>query len=209
MFTRAKVEQLKFGHNLVDGDGFTGFGATIHAGTGAYYEGSAAWEFLRGQILREWIAGRPDACGRGGAGTRPWAFWAYDARERRQRIDGGIHPHDNPARQAQIAAEEAKYPGCTERYSRLYYGLPSAILGGEGIDDNVAIYESEAEYIDRLGLWLPNELALGVPLLTAEIAAEKLKLAARANEPSVAELDNLRRFDALLVRLRAKLEATS
>jgi hypothetical protein len=208
MFTLGKLAQLKHGHAF-GWDAFTGFGQTLHRDTPAYFEASAAWEFLRPQILREWVTMARRPGDHGGPGTRPFAWWMFDARERRRRIDGKPHPFDDPARQAYIANLETQHPGQRGRYTRLFYGAPCCLMRGEGFDDFGMEFEEEFEFIDRLNLWLPGELALGVPVLAADIAKLRASLNDGPKEPTSQDLDRLRRFDAVLVALTAKLEATS
>ncbi|MEN1679251.1 MAG: hypothetical protein AAGJ46_06630 [Planctomycetota bacterium] len=98
----------------------------------------AGWRQFGPTILKEWIAEKP--------GTRPWAWWEFDAPELRQRVDGGEHPCNNPERVARLGAEKAK---------QAYFGCPN-ILALE--DDFAAKWETEAAYLYRLGLLEEGEL---------------------------------------------------
>jgi len=90
-----------------------------------------AWEQLREGFMEVWKAEF--------AGTRPHAWWKFDAPERRLRIDGNPHPFDNPQRED----------------TGLYYGKPNRLICK---DDFMAEYEGQLEYLLRLGLIEPEEV---------------------------------------------------
>ena len=107
------------------------------------------WLDLRADIMRRWVADQP--------GTRPWGWWKFDAPELRQRIDGGVHPFDDPAWHSLVADQEAKYPhGLNLR--ELRFGIlnihPQQVPGLAN-----AKYESQQAYLSRLNLMTPEELA--------------------------------------------------
>ncbi len=79
-----------------------------------------AWTLVRDAMTREHARRRP--------GTRPWAWWTFDAPEPRRLIDG------TPDRVSPAAVT--------------WLGMPSA---------HACTYESEAAYLRRLGLLLPGE----------------------------------------------------
>lgn len=95
------------------------------------------WNELRDELLPDWIAESP--------GTRPWAWWQFDAPERRRRINGA-HPFDNPERSAS--------------QNRLWFGRPAVYVCR---DDSEARYETEREYLTRLNLLLPEEMDSTAP----------------------------------------------
>jgi hypothetical protein len=104
-----------------------------------------AWEASRAELLREWIGRHP--------GTRPWAWWAYDAPEggRRRRLNG-VHPFDCPKRRAhvnKIAKQPDAAPDYLEQMHKLSFGVPNAYCVE---DDWKAEYESEADFLKRYGL---------------------------------------------------------
>lgn len=136
-------------------------------------EMAGAWQCLAPQILRDWIRMTPRPGGHGGAGTRPAAWWAYDARERRQRIDGKPHPFDNPERQAKIDSMIAQYPRSERDFNFLFYGGIGAYLVP---DDFSAVFETEYEYLKRLGLLLDGE---------EELYAERVRIAALRQPPAI------------------------
>lgn len=211
MFTTHHLQQLRTGHDHGSAFGGGAFGDGrdgLQLGSRGLGDAKAAWQIFRDEILHDWIREQGPHYRPQGPGTRPWAWWAFDAPEPRRRIDGGIHPHDDPARHAHVAAWDARHPGFARRAGKLYFGLPSCLMRGEGFDDFSAEYEAEFQYIDRLGLWLPGELAMGVPLLAAAIAKHRAALQGE-REPSEQDLARLRVLDADLVRLTAKLEAQS
>lgn len=104
-----------------------------------------AWRRHRRDIMDEWISEHPL--------TRPWAWWAYDAPERRRCLSG-THPHDNPERERIIRECEREHPGYREQVSRLSYGMPNALMLRSDFD---AIYETTADYLERLNLMDPSE----------------------------------------------------
>jgi len=132
------------------------------------------WKVLRGELLPKWIAEHP--------GTRPYAWWVFDAPERRRRIgtmhprcpgkdrhtlsesdyelveDGKSHPFANPERTAKVDNWRRQYPDVAGRdaYS-LHRGVPACLLVR---DDFYARYESEAAYLHRLGLLTESERAI-------------------------------------------------
>lgn len=102
-----------------------------------------AWEELRDELLALHIAERP--------GSRPWAWWQYDAPERRQRLDG-VHPFDDLIRTEhveRIARKPDTSPSFRDRAHELYFGKPACLIVP---DDFEAAFESELDYLDRLGL---------------------------------------------------------
>lgn len=93
---------------------------------------AAAWEELHEELLAAHIAEHP--------GTRPWAWWAFDAPESRRFL--GDEPEDlSPF--------------------GVWYGMASSW--------GCAFYETEADYLDRLGLLTDAErAALNRPVTTKE-----------------------------------------
>ncbi len=78
-------------------------------------------------------------------GTRPAAFWAFDAPEPRQKIENGEYWRAAPGH------EEAW---------REYRGMDRAMVPTTEnleIDNYVVEYETEADYLRRLNLLLPGE----------------------------------------------------
>lgn len=106
-----------------------------------------AWELLRDKLLPKWIAEHP--------GQRPFAWWAYDAPERRRRLGGRPHPFDNPARWERVEQLREEYPHVD--YSDCYglrFGVPARFV----VDgDEQAQYEPEPVYMCRLGLLTDDE----------------------------------------------------
>ncbi len=118
-----------------------------------------AWEALGGEILKDWIRCEPpnEATSYACPGTRPWAWWEFDAPELRRRTDGKPHPFENPDRIAHVAEKEAEFPGYAERAMRVWYGLPALFCTP---DDFGAEYETQLNHLKRLDLLLPGELEL-------------------------------------------------
>ena len=99
------------------------------------------WYFEIGTMLPDWIAENP--------GTRPWAWWKFDAPERRKRIDGPCHPFDNPERIERVSTNG------TELWdNNLSLGKPSILVVEDCFD---AKYETQLDYLKRLDLLIPAE----------------------------------------------------
>jgi hypothetical protein len=100
----------------------------------------AAWEELRDEIMRLHLEGfgPEDAdvlLGRDEGpqpGSRPWGWWAFDAPERRRVVAGKEHP--------------------IEGKPEYYFGMPNPSRG-------LVEYESQDDYLRRLGLLTPEEEA--------------------------------------------------
>ena len=92
-----------------------------------------AWSDLKDEILPDWIAEH--------AGSRPSAWWLFDAPGRRERTDGGIHPFDRPG-----------YP---EHLKKLAFGKPACHATRE---DFLAEFEDEEDFLRRHGLLEPSEM---------------------------------------------------
>jgi len=78
-------------------------------------------------------------------GTRPAGFWAYDAPEPLRILKN---------------AEWWKVEAGHESEWRCYWGMHPATHPAEGWSEAgypLAEYETEADYLERLGLWLPGE----------------------------------------------------
>jgi hypothetical protein len=117
-------------------------------------EFAGKWQFLGPQIIREWVAmNDPRPGGHGGPGTRPCGFWVYDAPERRRCLNG-VHPHDDPVREAKIAEIVRQYSHRASDFNYLFYGLPSQFMVPA---DFTREYESEFAYLKRLGLLFEGE----------------------------------------------------
>lgn len=118
-----------------------------------------AWEIFRDEILHDWIRDKPQYPGYygPGPGTRPWAWWKFDAPELRRRIDGKPHPFENPDRIAAIAEREIKFPGFAQTANKTYFGTSSCLFMR---DDFGAEYETQQQYLERLDLLLPGEREL-------------------------------------------------
>ncbi|MBN2559398.1 MAG: hypothetical protein JXQ75_00510 [Phycisphaerae bacterium] len=117
-----------------------------------------AWETLRAELLPKWIAAHP--------GTRPYAWWVFDAPERRRRTDGRPHPFDNIERNTKVNDWRQKYTDVADREAyKLWFGKPGCLMV---LDDFHAVYEAEAEYLDRHGLPTEDERAALVVHCVAE-----------------------------------------
>ncbi len=144
-YTTWHVKQLEHGH-----DWGNGFGGDVEAIC-------AAWKIFRAQILEDWIHGEPDYASEGpGPGSRPWAWWKFDAPELRRRVDG-THPFDDPVRIKAVEERAAKHPDFKATANKVYFGKPCCLCFP---DDFEATYESEFDYLERLGLLLPGELEM-------------------------------------------------
>ena len=169
MFTRAHYRCLQHGFKYFLDDGHYD-GRSLWRNESLRVEMARAWQFLRPQLLAEWITLPTRAGDHGGPGTRPAGWWVYDAKQRRQRIDGKPHPFDNPERQAKIAAVLAQYPQRAPDFDYLFYGLPCPLVIP---DDFAAAFETEFDYLNRLGLLLPGEVELYAEMQRREAERKK------------------------------------
>jgi hypothetical protein len=85
-----------------------------------------AWEDLRDELVAEHIAQEP--------GTRPWAWWRWEAPEPRRQISAGPEP----------VLDHGLWFG----KPRCYRGVPPSNM-----------FESEADFLDRLNLLTSAERA--------------------------------------------------
>lgn len=112
-------------------------------------EAHLLWQQLRDELLPAYVIEHP--------GTRPAAWWLWDAVERRQRIDGGTHPFDNHERQTRLVAlfgPRGENPEPHADAYRLAFGRPTTCVIE---DDFQAEYETQTDYLDRLGLLEDSE----------------------------------------------------
>jgi hypothetical protein len=117
-----------------------------------------AWEIFRDEILYDWIRDKPQyGTGRPGPGTRPWAWWEFDAPELLRRVDGKPHPLENPERIAHLEKMEAEWPGYKERTGKLYFGKTACLFLP---DDFEAQYEATFDLLKRHDMLLPGELEM-------------------------------------------------
>jgi len=105
-----------------------------------------AWHEIKDALLPAFIEQCP--------GQRPWCWWRFEATERRRAVDGKPHPFDDPERQAHLDRIAATLPPeeRAEYYrtaNALTYGLPRFICTKSM---TLREYESQPEYLDRLGL---------------------------------------------------------
>lgn len=92
-------------------------------------QAQSLWAAHRDTLLAEWIERRP--------GTRPHAWWRFEAREPRKAVDGMPHPFANEARGKIVGGLDLEFgmPNCW---------LPDGNWGRK--------FETQKEYLTRLGL---------------------------------------------------------
>jgi hypothetical protein len=96
-----------------------------------------AWREHRDVMLGDWIAERP--------GTRPWAFWRFDAPEPRRILEQEPRTHATIIFRAQGIAESPEV-------------WATRILMGDAQPDVRLVVEAQAEYLRRNALLAPGEL---------------------------------------------------
>ena len=108
-----------------------------------------AWEIMREKIMADWIREQP--------GTRPWAWWKFDAPPpaRRERVDGLPHPHDNKARTLKVADSNSET--LWKAAYRLWFGLPSAYIMPFDKGLKTEMFEPEWSFLQRHNLLLPAD----------------------------------------------------
>ncbi len=92
-------------------------------------EDRAAWDVIASEAVRDWTTRYP--------GTRPAAWWEFDAPELRGLTGGAFDRTDSP------------------RGRCFATGIPHIAR----FNADPPMVEAEAAYLDRLGLWLPGERA--------------------------------------------------
>ena len=108
----------------------------------------AAWVEIRSLLLAKFINEMP--------GTRPWAFWEYDAPERRRCH--GKHPFDDPARKRDMEKWRQEYPDVHRPEMDLYFGIPQMISSRA---ESELEFETEGEFLIRLNLLTDFEREVG------------------------------------------------
>ena len=98
------------------------------------------WRDHGPKIMRSWIKSSP--------GSRPWAWWKFDATERR-RCTSGKHPFDEPDFESQRRKTELDI-------AELRFGIPQ-YFSPEQIKSKVR-FETEEDYLKRLNLMSDYEL---------------------------------------------------
>lgn len=132
-------EQLITGHDFFS----DGYGHDAESDPTAMKQMRQDWETHREEMLAKWIAEHP--------GSRPFAWWLFDAPTRRETSDGSVHPFDRPERRELCEKWHAQYPsqGHDQRFYELFYGVPAICV------ESVR-YETERAYLTRLALLLPG-----------------------------------------------------
>jgi hypothetical protein len=136
------VEHLKTGIEFLD----FGFGRNEEFREA---EAREAWEIMREKLLADWIREAP--------GCRPWGWWQWDAPQpaRRERIDGGVHPHDNKARSLHVARVDN--PNFWKVAYRLTFGLPSCYIPPFDNGIKTEWFEPEWSFLQRHNLLRPDD----------------------------------------------------
>ncbi len=176
-YTKGQVEHLLRGYTFLGDD----FGREVR-GTLDVEAMWEAWITLRDELLPQWIAENP--------GTRPYAWWQFDAPERRQRIgtrrylyplaeidhmtpephyefiaDDKPHPFDNPRRDEDIRGYD-EHTDPTDHFRgpyRLSFGVPSCSISYDYDPDDLETPDDSAAVYERQAAYLDR---LG--LLTVE-----------------------------------------
>jgi len=99
-------------------------------GSAEYY-----WREFGPGIMEQWARENP--------GTRPWAWWEFDAPDRRRCIEG-----------RDVLAD----PGRPAHLRKTSFGVPVCWTPEEMRDPST--YESETDFLERHGLLTPEEKAL-------------------------------------------------
>ena len=118
-------------------------GSPFFPGTGFCGDEEAkreAWEELGEELTADWVTKRP--------GTRPCAWWLYDAPEPRRRCTNrDRHPFDEPTYIERAKRTMEQYPDALDLFA-LWFGRPRCETGETAFCD----YESHADFLDRHGL---------------------------------------------------------
>ena len=147
-YTEDHVHHLLHGTYLCPGHAFA---TNPRSHSGDYTDFDAmriGWNILRAELLPRWIAEHP--------GHRPYAWWVFDAPERRQRTDNVVHPFDDRVRRQHVEDAALRHPEFRQTAYKLFYGKPGCLCVRDDFD---AEYESETAYLHRLNLLTDAELA--------------------------------------------------
>jgi hypothetical protein len=110
-------------------------------------EQRAAWAELGPEIMAVWLRLNP--------GTRPDAWWHFDAPPGElRRCLNGVHPFDDPEHVAEARRIRAEYPTGLD-LMETSCGKPRYI----GRKQFELVYETQADYLERLGLMTTTERA--------------------------------------------------
>jgi len=135
-YTVEERKLLSCGVSLV-----TRFG-TFHNGRGDKEALRLAWNDLRDEIMEEWIAANPF--------SRPWAWLYFDATEPRQRTVG------EQRMESQQWAKGRKLGN----YRLCWFEDLNKRLGAEETRYNEGDWETERQYLARIGALTESEIAL-------------------------------------------------
>jgi len=107
---------------------------------------SELWAEFREQVLEWWLKERP--------GTRPWCWWQFDAPERRRRVGGTGTTFSEFGRDRDEYTPDFGLP--TPR--AWLTGYEASSRGVQSLDPaDPPLFEAQATYLKRLGLFLPGE----------------------------------------------------
>ena len=141
----APVAELSDGRreHLLNGFSFFGEGYP-ESDPAAMKRMRADWQRHRDELLPEWIALHP--------GSRPWAWWAFDAPARRETSDGSDHPFDRLERRELCEKWHSEHPEMRhpERFVELFFGVPAICV-------EAARFESQRAYLARHNLLTEEE----------------------------------------------------
>lgn len=106
------------------------------------------WTEECGHLLKSWLRSNP--------GTRPFAWWRYNSQEPRKRLGGSGRPI------FEVLAYSPSYTcGLPNHWVTQIeadcYPDSQKVRDGVVDPDNPPVFESQAAYLDRLGLLLPSE----------------------------------------------------
>ena len=107
------------------------------------------WSISRKKILKSWIDAHP--------GTRPYAWWCFDAPETRQRVGGTGTPKHEVLKYAATCVFGIPRYWITPQDTGI---LGRAVHKGKPVDKNdPPLFESQATYLERHGLLSDKEIA--------------------------------------------------
>ena len=143
----AHIMQLKYGWDFLHGawgDGSRNAPYVLGSEAETLADMQNAWQGLRDKLLQSWIAKKP--------GSRPWAFWRFDAAEERDKT---LHEPEQLAALGELIAAERRARILADKRA-LQIGLPQPLTRPWGwwITDspqprNYAI--DEAEQLAEMG----------------------------------------------------------
>jgi hypothetical protein len=138
-YNKAQIAQLLHGVAVSPSSAF----GALHKGMADMNAMRAAWDELRDELIDEWVSQHPF--------SRPLGWLLFDATEPRIRVIG---------EQRIEAMEAAAKRNLGDGFRQCFFKSLNTRLGYEDTRGDEGAWESEEQYLTRIGALLPAELEL-------------------------------------------------